>query len=145
MNNLNVKSNGDPWVLNVQNWLNETYNTVSGWGSVPEDGRTGWPTIYGIIKAVQHELGITSLANNFGVTTQAKWDAKISSLLVLGTKHRIIKLIDAGMICKGMGRVHLAKNIPNQQKMLFSSLSMQLESTNQLIISLLCGLKHYLI
>ncbi|MFS1087809.1 glycoside hydrolase domain-containing protein [Enterococcus casseliflavus] len=103
MNNLNVKSNGDPWVLNVQNWLNETYSTVSGWGSVPEDGRTGWPTIYGIIKAVQHELGITSLANNFGVTTQAKWDAKISSLLVLGTKHRIIKLIDAGMICKGMG------------------------------------------
>lgn len=103
MNNLNVKSNGDPWVLNVQNWLNETYSSVPGWGSVPEDGRTGCPTIYGIIKAVQHELEITSLANNFGVTTQAKWDAKISSLLVLGIKHRIIKLIDAGMICKGMG------------------------------------------
>ncbi|GEK38190.1 hypothetical protein ACFFRT_12445 [Enterococcus thailandicus] len=64
----------DPWVKEVQEWLNDTYSGFSGWGSVPEDGKTGWTTIYGLIRGVQHELGIRAYADNFGTTTQQKWD-----------------------------------------------------------------------
>ncbi|MEB6148292.1 glycoside hydrolase domain-containing protein [Enterococcus casseliflavus] len=103
MDNLDTKSSGDPWVENVQTWLNEAYGSIPGWGSVPKNGKTGWPTIYGIIRAVQYELGISTFADNFGTTTQTKWDEKIGSILVEGNKHKIIQLIDAGMICKGMG------------------------------------------
>lgn len=99
----------DPWVEKVQKWLNQTYKGKSGWGSVPEDGKTGWPTVYGLIRAVQVELGITSLADNFGPTTQAKWDQKVPSLLVEGTKHNIIKLIDGALICKGLGTLKFSE------------------------------------
>lgn len=99
----------DPWVEKVQKWLNQTYKGKSGWGSVPEDGKTGWPTIYGLIRAVQVELGITSLADNFGPTTQAKWDQKVPGLLVEGTKHNIIKLIDGALICKGLGTLKFSE------------------------------------
>lgn len=60
---------GDPMVYLTQRWLNQEYGDVPGFGSVPENGRTGWDTIYGLTRALQIELGITSLANNFGPTT----------------------------------------------------------------------------
>lgn len=95
---------GDPWVLEVQKWLNKTYGNVSGFGSVPENGKTGWPTVYGIIRGVQHELGITSLADNFGPTTQRLWNEKVPQLLVNGKKHNIIQLIEGAFRCKGLGQ-----------------------------------------
>src|SRR5699024_5550269 len=104
MNDEKARVVGDPWVFEVQEWLNKTYGNVSGFGSVPEDGRTGWPTIYGLIRAVQHELGITALANNFGPTTVNRWDNQVPQLLFEGKKHRIIKLIDGAMRCKGLGQ-----------------------------------------
>jgi len=60
---------GDPMVFYTQRWLNQEYGSVSGFGSVPENGRTGWDTVYGLLRALQHELGITSLSNNFGPST----------------------------------------------------------------------------
>lgn len=60
---------GDPMVFYTQRWLNQEYGNVSGFGSVPENGRTGWNTVYGLLRALQHELGITSLSNNFGPST----------------------------------------------------------------------------
>ena len=104
MNDENVRVLGDPWVFEVQEWLNKTYGNVSGFGTVPEDGRTGWPTIYGLVRAVQHELGITALANNFGPTTVSRWDNQVPQLLFEGKKHKIIKLIDGAMRCKGLGQ-----------------------------------------
>ncbi len=60
---------GDPMVFYTQRWLNQEYGSVSGFGSVPENGKTGWDTVYGLLRALQHELGITSLSNNFGPST----------------------------------------------------------------------------
>lgn len=62
---------GDPMVFYTQRWLNQEYGNVSGFGSVPENGRTGWNTVYGLLRALQHELGITSLSNNFGPSTSS--------------------------------------------------------------------------
>ncbi len=93
----------DPWVLEVQQWLNKTYGNVLGFGSVPEDGRTGWDTVYGLIRAVQHELGITELVNNFGETTSALWDQQVTPNLINTYESPIVKLIDGAFRCKGMG------------------------------------------
>lgn len=93
----------DPWVKEVQEWLNDTYSGFSGWGSVPEDGKTGWTTIYGLIRGVQHELGIRAYADNFGTTTQQKWDQQVPSILFEGKKSNIIKLMEGAMRCKGVG------------------------------------------
>ena len=59
----------DPWVMNTQVWLNSTYGTNPQFVPVPENGLTGWPTIEGLIRALQIELGIGDLSPNFGVTT----------------------------------------------------------------------------
>ena len=38
----------DAMVLEVQQWLNATYGNVSGFEAAPENGLTGWPTIYSL-------------------------------------------------------------------------------------------------
>ncbi|MGW4375983.1 glycoside hydrolase domain-containing protein [Streptomyces albidoflavus] len=59
----------DEKVLAAQKWVNSTYASVSGYTKCPEDGRTGWSTMYSLTRALQHELGITTLSNNFGAGT----------------------------------------------------------------------------
>lgn len=61
---------GDPMVYLTQKWLNQNYGDIEGFGSVTENGKTGWDTIYGLTRALQHELGITELANSFGPKTK---------------------------------------------------------------------------
>ncbi|WP_438421127.1 glycoside hydrolase domain-containing protein [Bacillus siamensis] len=60
----------DEMVLETQQWLNETYKGRHGYSKVPENGKTGWDTIYGLTRALQIELGISEPADNFGPTTQ---------------------------------------------------------------------------
>ena len=60
---------GDAMVYLTQRWLNQEYGDVPGFGYVTEDGRTGWDTVYGLTRALQVELGIADLADNFGPTT----------------------------------------------------------------------------
>lgn len=60
----------DQMVLQTQQWLNKTYGNDSRFKKVNPDGRTGWPTIYALTRALQIELGIQSTADNFGPSTQ---------------------------------------------------------------------------
>ena len=55
----------DQMVLATQNWLNDTYGGDSRFELVPENGKTGWATIYGLLRALQIELGIQNTSNNF--------------------------------------------------------------------------------
>ncbi|MFG7388656.1 hypothetical protein ACGO3R_11955 [Lactococcus lactis] len=66
----------DEMVLETQQWLNNNYGNVPGFEKVKEDGKTGWPTIYALIRALQHELGITELSDNFGTDTSNRFDSK---------------------------------------------------------------------
>ena len=61
----------DAMVLEVQQWLNATYGNVSGFEAAPENGLTGWPTIYSLRMGLQHEIGITTLGEGFGDATKA--------------------------------------------------------------------------
>lgn len=95
----------DPWVLEVQQWLNKTYGNHPNYGSVVENGKTGWDTIFGIIRAIQLELKVTdNPVDNFGPGTESAWNSQVTPYLKDGySKGNIVALIDAGFRCKGMG------------------------------------------
>lgn len=95
----------DQMVLTTQQWLNATYGNVSGFTKVPEDGQTGWPTIYGLIEGLQHELGITSLVENFGNTTASLYDQKVTPNLKSGYTSNYVYLIQGAFWCKGINPV----------------------------------------
>lgn len=61
----------DERVKEVQVWLNKTYKGVNGFEKAPENGRTGWATIYSLREALQHELGISTLGQGFGDMTKS--------------------------------------------------------------------------
>jgi len=91
---------GDPMVYMTQKWLNQEYGKVPGFGIVAEDGRTGWDTVYGLLRALQHELGITSLANSFGPTTSALYEQNILRRQD-GITNRKFAILQGALWCKG--------------------------------------------
>ena len=92
----------DPMVLEAQRWLNRTYGNKTGFGSVVENGKTGWATINALIRALQIELGITATVNNFGPGTQSRfknrWPNGISQNTADNNVHGIIQ---CALWCKG--------------------------------------------
>ncbi len=91
---------GDPMVYLTQKWLNQEYGDVPGFGSVTENGKTGWNVIYGLTRALQHELGITELANNFGPSTKALY-AKNPLHRQDGVTDRKFAILQGALWCKG--------------------------------------------
>jgi len=95
----------DPWVEKVQNWYNVTYGVLPGFTQIIVTGRTGWPTLYALTRALQYELGITPLSDNFGAGT-------LSALTTHGSitptnpntgsgPSNIVKIAQGAMYCKG--------------------------------------------
>lgn len=91
---------GDPMVFYTQRWLNQEYGSVSGFGSVPENGRTSWDTVYGLLRALQHELGITSLSNNFGPSTSSLYSKNQLSRKD-GVTNKKYAILQFALWCKG--------------------------------------------
>lgn len=91
---------GDPMVYLTQKWLNQEYGDIPGFGSVTENGKTGWNVIYGLTRALQHELGITELANNFGPSTKALY-AKNPLHRQDGVTDRKFAILQGALWCKG--------------------------------------------
>ncbi len=104
---MSVKAaNSDPYVLNVQKWVNDTYRGKTGYTEIPENGKTGWTTIYALLHALQIELGITATADNFGSSTISKFNAKYPNGVQQQddddtTKRNIYGIIQGGLLCKG--------------------------------------------
>lgn len=91
---------GDDMVYLTQKWLNQEYGDVEGFTPVTENGKTGWNTIYGLIKALQHELGITNLSNNFGSTTSKLYSENILRRQD-GVKDNKYAILQGALWCKG--------------------------------------------
>lgn len=91
---------GDPMVFYTQRWLNQEYGSVSGFGSVEETGKTGWDVVYGLLRALQHELGITSLSNNFGPSTSSLYSQNQLSRND-GVTDRKYAILQFALWCKG--------------------------------------------
>ena len=91
---------GDPMVFYTQRWLNQEYGSVSGFGSVPENGKTGWDTVYGLLRALLHELGITSLSNNVGPSTSSLYSQNQLSRKD-GVTDKKYAILQFALWCKG--------------------------------------------
>ncbi len=99
---LGIDLPNDDMVYLTQKWLNQEYGDVPGFGSVEVDGKTKSDTIKGLIRALQHELGITSLADNFGPQTQAKYKENILSRQD-GVTDNMYAILQGALWCKGYG------------------------------------------
>ncbi|MEV5433335.1 glycoside hydrolase domain-containing protein [Streptomyces sp. NPDC052701] len=91
----------DEKVLAAQKWVNTTYGKVPGYAECPENGNTGWATMYSLMMGLQHELGISPVVANFG-------DGTLTKVTALGTigigwkkNANIVKIIRHGLFCKG--------------------------------------------
>ena len=97
---------GDPYVLNVQQWVNNTYKGKTGYSEIPENGKTGWTTIYALLHALQIELGITATADNFGNGTINAFNRDYPNGVEQQddndtTKKNIYGIIQGALLCKG--------------------------------------------
>lgn len=92
----------DEMVLKAQKWVNSTYEMHAGFQKSPENGKTGWGTMYALTMGLQVELGVTELSENFGPTTLGLLDNRYP--VIDGSKDipkNVIKLIQSAMYCKG--------------------------------------------
>lgn len=97
----------DKMVLKSQQWLNATYGNRAGFGSVTEDGQTGWGTINGLIRAMQIELGIAEPVNNFGSGTRARFSNRWPQGLRRNSeKSNVHGIIQCALWCKGYPAVY---------------------------------------
>ncbi|MFG2775635.1 glycoside hydrolase domain-containing protein [Streptomyces sp. NPDC048350] len=91
----------DAMVLEAQRFVNSRYGSVIGM-TVTEDGSTGWPTMYALTRALQHELGITVLSNSFGPTTLGKigeiYGKFDETTLPAGD---LVRILQSALYCKG--------------------------------------------
>lgn len=71
----------DARVLDAQRWVNQTYGHVAGFQRCAEDGKATTKVCHAFIMALQHELGISNLAANFGATTTRLWNEKQYAML----------------------------------------------------------------
>lgn len=91
----------DPQVRLTQQWLNNTYGHHAQWVPVTVNGHTGWPTMYGLIRALQIELGITTLSDNFGPTTLSHFTTQVGSIGRSTTNKNLLRIAQGGLWCKG--------------------------------------------
>ncbi|MEU3983940.1 glycoside hydrolase domain-containing protein [Streptomyces sp. NPDC026672] len=91
----------DEKVLAAQKWVNATYGTVSGYVRCPEDGRTGWATMYSLTMGLQRELGISPVVANFGAGTLSKLAALGTIGIGWNKNKNIVTILRHGLFCKG--------------------------------------------
>lgn len=95
---------GDPWIEKTQQWYKDTYESKPGFTSLAVDGRTGWDTIHALTRALQYELGLTTLSDSFGAGTLAALTAfgTISATKPTpNTPSNIVKIAQGALYCKG--------------------------------------------
>ncbi|MEK4488030.1 glycoside hydrolase domain-containing protein [Psychrobacillus sp. FSL H8-0484] len=95
----------DEMVLTVQRWLNSKYRLEEGWQGVPETGKTGLPTMYGLTRALQIELGVRPLADSFGpltASTYKQWgEMQLGSVPTNDKGKNIVQILQGACFCKG--------------------------------------------
>lgn len=91
----------DIWVQNSQKWVNDTYKNVAGFIPAPTDGRTGWKTMFAFTRALQSELGIEELSDNFGPTTMAKLAEQLGNVSSTTKNANVRAIVQCALWCKG--------------------------------------------
>ncbi|KFM95072.1 DUF1906 domain-containing protein [Bacillus clarus] len=96
---------GDLAVFAVQTWVNLKYGKIAGFQPAPLNGKTGWSTVFALTRALQVELGITSLADAFGPTTASKYkqwgEMSLGNVPTDEKGKAIVQILKGAMYCKG--------------------------------------------
>lgn len=100
----------DEMIYQTQKWLNKTYGDDPRYVKLDLDnpsiaGRTGWPTIYALTRALQIELGIQNTADNFG-TTSRKLYAENPLCRNDGVESNKYGILQGALWCKGYNPGH---------------------------------------
>ncbi|WP_282687147.1 MULTISPECIES: glycoside hydrolase domain-containing protein [unclassified Streptomyces] len=94
----------DEMVRIAQRFVNTTYGNGAtlGISKLEEDGRTGWPVMYALTRALQYEMGITNLSNAFGPATMAAIAEKYGKLDESNIPSaNFCRIIQSALYCKG--------------------------------------------
>lgn len=108
----------DEMVLRVQQWVNLHYSWHPQYEVIDENGKTGWSTMYALTRALQIELGITKLFDNFGDGTASaykQWgelelgnipdDDKGTNIVLFYKEVCIVKVMDPAVSLVRLGKV----------------------------------------
>ena len=99
--NLNSNLRYDQMVLETQQYLNAIYGNNEHWVMIDENGKTGWPTIRGLIRALQIETNISTPNGNFGPATEAACPTLKKNLNPSEKTKRLNYILQGAMWCKG--------------------------------------------
>ncbi|MET7476690.1 glycoside hydrolase domain-containing protein [Streptomyces sp. NPDC005648] len=94
----------DEMVLRAQRFVNTTYNNGAALGisKLDENGKTGWPVMYALTRALQYEMGITSLSDSFGPTTLSTLQSKYPKLDDSTVPSaNFCRILQSALYCKG--------------------------------------------
>ncbi|MGW6021186.1 glycoside hydrolase domain-containing protein [Streptomyces sp. NPDC055099] len=91
----------DEMVLKAQKFVNSVYGGRIG-RQVEENGRTAWPLMYALTRALQWELGIAPLSDAFGATTLSTLQSKHPKINAsTAPSADFIRLVQAALYAKG--------------------------------------------
>ncbi|MBT8228384.1 MAG: DUF1906 domain-containing protein [Dactylosporangium sp.] len=94
----------DSRVLLAQEFINNTYNNGAtiGISKLEENGQTSWSTMYALTRALQYEIGITALSDNFGPTTLSTLQTEYPSLNTATVPSpTFCCILQSALYCKG--------------------------------------------
>ncbi|MFD8411109.1 glycoside hydrolase domain-containing protein [Streptomyces sp. NPDC059650] len=94
----------DEMVRHAQRFVNTTYGNGAALGisKLDENGITGWTTMQALTRALQYEMGITSLSDSFGPTTLSTIGAKYGKLdETTIPSANFCRVIQSALYCKG--------------------------------------------
>lgn len=91
----------DEMVLRTQQYLNTTYIKNPHWVKVAENGKTGWPTIRGLIRALQIETGVSTPNGTFGPATESACPTLKKDFNPTEKTKRLVYILQGAMWCKG--------------------------------------------
>ncbi|MFE6623660.1 glycoside hydrolase domain-containing protein [Streptomyces sp. NPDC057740] len=91
----------DEMVRKAQRFVNTVYGEDKIGMKIEEDGNTGWDLMHALTRALQCELGITALSNNFGPTTLSRLESRWPSIGHLDTPANVTMIIQSALYAKG--------------------------------------------
>ncbi|MER7733755.1 glycoside hydrolase domain-containing protein [Streptomyces erythrochromogenes] len=94
----------DEMVRLAQRFVNTTYGNGAtlGISKLDENGVTSWTTMYALTRALQYEMGITSLSDSFGPTTLGTIGSKYGKLdETTVPSANFCRIIQSALYCKG--------------------------------------------
>ncbi|RMI44816.1 hypothetical protein [Streptomyces triticirhizae] len=92
----------DEMVRAAQRFINTVYSDVSGIPRLEEDGQTGWDVMFALTRALQYELGITALSDNFGPGTLAALQEQYPVINPMDTRENLNRIVQSAALLQGL-------------------------------------------